>query len=191
MSVTRTVAPTEMAVNLEEALRYLRVNGIVDLEQDGLRLLERATQYAEEYQWTQLITATFVERWDSFPCVIKPSKNPLLTVTSLAYVDTSGVTQTLVVDTDYTVDIYTKPGRIVPAYGKAWPATRSHINGVTLTYTAGYGPSYTYVPENVRQAILMLAVHWNEFHGVQDGVGSPVQMSVKALLDLNSFREFY
>lgn len=112
-------------------------------------------------------------------------------MTSVAYVDTAGNTQTLTANTDYTVDIYSRPARIVPAYTRTWPATRGHINDVTVTYVAGYGASFENVPQEIRQALTMLVVHWQEFHGVQDQVGESVAFSVKQLLDLNSFRTFY
>ena len=64
-SITRTVAPAGLPVDQEEIYTYLRVDS-PELQAEAARLIERATAYAEEYQWSQLINATFVERFDCF-----------------------------------------------------------------------------------------------------------------------------
>jgi hypothetical protein len=63
---------------------------------------------------------------------------PLVSVDSIQYVDTNGVTQTLD-PTQYIVDLVSEPARITPAYGVTWPATRQQVNAVTVTFTCGYG----------------------------------------------------
>lgn len=70
---------------------------------------------------------------------------PLQTVDSIKYIDQDGVQQTLV-STEYKVDTASEPARIVPAYGKAWPATRNEINAVEVTFTCGYGALNTATP---------------------------------------------
>lgn len=70
---------------------------------------------------------------------------PLQTVDSIKYVDQDGVQQTLV-NTEYKVDTTSEPARIVPAYGKTWPATRNEINAVEVTFTCGYGAPNTATP---------------------------------------------
>jgi hypothetical protein len=79
---------------------------------------------------------------------------PLQTVESVSYVDTAGVTQTLVEDTDYTVDAASEPGRIVPCFGKFWPQTRAQVNAVTIAFTCGYGAPAA-VPDRFKQWMLL------------------------------------
>jgi len=43
----------------------------------------------------------------------------------------------------------TEPARLVPAYGKTWPATRNEINAVEVTFTCGYGAASA-VPEAIK-----------------------------------------
>jgi uncharacterized phiE125 gp8 family phage protein len=75
-------------------------------------------------------------------------------------VDTDGTTQTLSTSR-YQVDAKRRPGRMRPAYGYSWPATRpSTVNAVTVTFVAGYGPAAS-VPESVRQAIRLAVSTWN------------------------------
>lgn len=73
---------------------------------------------------------------------------PLISVDSVKYIDVDGNLQTLA-STDYKVDTVTEPARLVPAYGKNWPATRNEINAVEVTFTCGYGAAAA-VPEAIK-----------------------------------------
>jgi uncharacterized phiE125 gp8 family phage protein len=82
---------------------------------------------------------------------------PLVSVTSIEYVDGAGATQILAT-TEYAVidaGSTTGPGRIVPAYGKSWPATRGMPNDVTIEFVAGYGAAAD-VPIQIQWAILLI-----------------------------------
>ena len=186
-SIVQTVAPTLLPVSLDELKARLRILGS---EEDTLLMgyLSAAVDYCQEYQWAQFCTATFVERFDCFPSCFHPQRSPLISVTSLTYVDTGQQTQTLTANTNYTVDSYSKPARIVPAYNYSWPATFGHINNVTLTYTAGYG-SPSDVPEEIRHAILLKAA---QQYGDCEGASiEAMDRVIHSLLDKRSFRVFY
>lgn len=185
MSIVQTVAPTETPVSIDDVKAKLRIEHNDD---DGQleTCLKAAIDYCQEYQWAQYCTATFVERFDCFPCYFVPQRCPLLSVTSLAYVDQAGNTQTLTANTHYTVDIYSKPGRIVPAVNYSWPATYGHVNDVTLTYTAGYGAAAA-VPDEIKQAVIMKTAQF--FEACEDG--GAMSYAIHALLDKRSFRVFY
>lgn len=90
---------------------------------------------------------------------------PLQSVTSLTYVDTDGVTQTLD-PSQYTVDNLSETGRITPAFSTPWPYTRSIINAVNITFVAGYA----YAPEGA--GVPNLPPWWDE-----------VQLAIKILVD--------
>lgn len=191
-SYVQTVGPTVPAVSLEEAKLHTRVIGS---DEDSLiqGLIDTATAYVQEYQWSQLTSATWEMRTDHFPPdnVIYLHPNPVQSITSVQYVDTGGVTQTLTTGTDYTEDLKQKPARIVPAYIKWWPVTRWHINDVIVTFVAGYGATSSTVPQQIKQAMLLLISHW---YWNRETIGSPGQeiaFATKALLDLNSYRTFY
>lgn len=85
---------------------------------------------------------------------------PLLTITSIAYVDTNGDSQTFSSD-DYSADLDSIPGRAVLNYGESWPSTRTQPQAVTVTFTAGYGTAAA-VPEEYKAAIKLLAAHLYE-----------------------------
>lgn len=93
---------------------------------------------------------------------------PLQSVTSVAYVDENGTTQTLATGKYQVVGTGGwDAAALVPAYGETWPATRGQPEAVTVRFVAGYGtpgasPDDTQaaVPDSIRHAILLLVSHW-------------------------------
>ena len=79
---------------------------------------------------------------------------PLASVESIKYIDTDG-TQITLANTEYKVDLTSEPARIVPAYGKAWPATRSEIAAVEVAFTCGYGAAAAAVPQGIKNWMLL------------------------------------
>jgi len=97
-----------------------------------------------------LITQTWDLALDGLPSATTHNPNaaielplpPLQSVTSIAYIDTNGATQTLtgasltaVADTDTS----SEPGQLRPVYGTSWPDTRLTPRAVTVRFVAGYG----------------------------------------------------
>lgn len=190
-SYTQTVPPTTRAVSLDEVKSHLRVDlDIHDEDALIIALIDAATVYAQEYQWSQLITSTWEMRLDRFPSEqIELHPNPVSAVATVQYVDTGGTTQALTVTTQYITDLLRKPALIYPAFNTSWPATRAYHNDVIVTFTAGYGAASA-VPRNIKQAMLLLIGHWymrREAAGCAEG---EIEFATKALLDLNSFRVF-
>lgn len=181
-------APQGEPISLDEAKRHLRVS--VDDDNDLIQShLESARERVEIETGRQLLTGTF-ELWlDSAPGLqsswgqdglawwgsnqpwmnwgpwlnrlfIDVPKPPLLSVVSITYVDTSGVTQTW----DPTLYQVHKPygptahrGKIRPAFGVSWPVTRDQMDALVVQFTAGYGTTGASVPQPLRRAILMIA----------------------------------
>lgn len=191
-SYVQTVAPTVSPIELEDAKLHMRVSGT---DEDFLiqGLIDAAQAYVQEYQWSQLTSATWEMRMDHFPPdnVILLHPNPVISITSVQYVDTGGTTQTLTSTTDYVTDVNQKPARIVPAYAKWWPITRWHINDVVVTFVAGYGATSSTIPVTTRQAILLLISHWYWNREATGMAAGEIEFAVKALLGLNSYRTFY
>lgn len=184
-SLTQSVAPTETPITLDEIKERLRIDHN-DSDAELMLYIEAATDYCQEYQWAQYCTATIVERMDRFPSQIILHKNPVQSVSSVVYVDSAGNSQTLTANTDYTVDQYSKPARIVPAYSKVWPTTRGHINDVVVTYVSGFG-SASSVPAEVRLAI---AIKAGQMFGKCENQ-SDTDKVIHSLLDKQSFRVFF
>lgn len=137
-----------------------------------------------------LITTTYDLKLDGFPCgyssalgqfdynnrylerqflggtgmrpIIIP-KPPLISVTSITYVDTDGATQTWA-SSNYTVDApvgdFAEPGRICPVYGQVYPVTRAQPAAVTIRFVAGYGAAASAVPQPIKSAMKLLIGIW-------------------------------
>jgi uncharacterized phiE125 gp8 family phage protein len=80
---------------------------------------------------------------------------PLQAIVSITYYDDTGTLQTLD-SSQYIVDTYSKPARVVPAPNTTWPATQqSRINCVEVTFRCGYGDAGSDVPEPLLNWMLM------------------------------------
>lgn len=152
MNPNRTTAPSTEPVTLSQAKVHLRV--VATDEDDYITALIVAARTAcEDRLGRSLITSGWTLTLDSFPSAIVLERGPVIGVTSISYLDADGTTQLLNASA-YLVDTTHDIGRIVPAYGLAWPATRRQINAVTVVYTAGYGVAAA-VPMPIVQWILL------------------------------------
>lgn len=154
MGLTLVTAPDSEPVVRTEVINHLRLEP--DTEEDTL--LDSQTMaargYVEQATGRKLITQTWRLTLDCFPCEFRLPYPPLQSVTSIKYLDTDGVEQTL--DTaEYEVDTTNVPGRVVLAYGKYWPLTRQTINAVRVTFVCGYGDPSD-VPEELKAAIHLI-----------------------------------
>jgi uncharacterized phiE125 gp8 family phage protein len=131
---------------------------------DLTRLIIQARRAAERKTRCALITQTWDLSLDAFPSwELRVPKPPLQSVTSITYVDTDGVTQTLAAD-QYLVDIKSQPGLITPAYGLVWPSTRAQSNAVTIRFICGFGAAAT-VSDETKQWMLVRIKHQYDNRG--------------------------
>jgi len=170
MATTLSAGPATEPITTAEAKLHLRVDHSID---DALidSMTAAAREWAEAATGRKCVTQTWLLKLDAFPSEIRPPFPPLSSVTSIGYIDTAGVTQTLSASS-YSVDTDSEPGRIVPAYGESWPSTRGMSNAVTVTYVCGYGAASA-VPDSIKAAIKLLL--GNIYEHREDVV--PVQMS--------------
>jgi hypothetical protein len=104
---------------------------------------------------------------DGDPRVIRTPRPPLISVSSISYVDTAGATQTADPST-YLVDTASLLGRVFPAYGSYWPVTRPQGGAVTMTYVAGYGAAAA-VPDDIVTALKIAVAYLFENREQVDG----------------------
>jgi len=140
-----TVEPQVEPLSLTEAKAHLRVE--VSTDDDLITsLIKVARQYAEAVTGRQLSVATLRLTLDEFPSEndeqITLLRPPVHYISSISYVDTDGVTQT-VDSSDYQLDRATEPARLRPAYGTSWPSARDQMAAVTIDYVAGYVTQFT------------------------------------------------
>ncbi len=148
------------AVSLDEVKKFLRVKGQAeDVLINGL--ISACTKMVELEIGRSLITRTLVDRRRCFPAcrIIELEFPPLISVTSITYLDGAGSSQTLS-SSKYSVDTSSSPGRIELNKGETWPTTYDKINAVTITYTAGYGAASKNVEPALKLGILNLIEHY-------------------------------
>jgi uncharacterized phiE125 gp8 family phage protein len=153
--ISIVTAATVDPVSLAEAKAHLRV---VESNEDALiaGYLMAARQHVEDYTGRTLSLQTYDYKIDDeLSNEIVMPRPPLVSVTSVSYVDINGTTQTLS-SALYQVDTGVLFGRIVPAYQATYPSIRSQPNAVTVRFQAGYSQ----IPEPIRQAILLLVSHF-------------------------------
>lgn len=162
---TRLVTPpTAEPIDLPTAKDQLRVDFSDD---DGFiaTLLETAREYIEDAIGRALMTQTIAQTWDEWPWPFDQplllARQPVQSVTSLQFIDSTGATQTIA-PANYVVDLYGDPPRISPAFNQLWPGTALQpIAAITATYVAGY-PDANSVPKRLKQAILLMLAAWYE-----------------------------
>jgi uncharacterized phiE125 gp8 family phage protein len=158
-----TTAPAIEPVTLTEAKLHLRVDHTAD---DSLitALIVAAREQSEAFTSRAFIEQTITLTFDEFPDSFALPRPPLVSVTSIAYLDSTGASQTLS-DTLYRVDTQSEPGRITVAYGQSWPVTYDVTGAVTVVYKAGYGTLAASVPASIKHAILMMVESFYENRG--------------------------
>jgi len=182
-----TTAPAAEPVSLDEQ----RLHSRVDAPEDNPYLAAAITasrQWIEQYLGRQLITATWTMTLDEWPedGVIEIPRPPLLSVTSVKYLDVTRTQQTFAA-AGYHEHKYVGPeapmGRIELASGYAWPTTYDGEGVVEIVFSAGYGAA-TAVPVQIKQAI---QIHAGEFYERREQVivgtiSTPAAITVERLL---------
>lgn len=177
-------APAIEPVSVAEAKSHLRVDSTDD---DALivGLITAARQWAERVTGRALITQTWRCKLDAFPAldeIIELRWPPLASVTSIAYADVNGDSQTWSASY-YTVHTDRTPGGISLAYGADWPVTRFQRDAVTITYVAGYGATANFVPAPILAAMKLQigSMYANREAEITDNMMA--NPAAKALLD--------
>lgn len=150
MGIRIVTPPATEPVTLAEAKLHLRVDGT---DEDALitRLISAAREQAEQELDRSVAPQTLQLMLDAFPAgAIRLPRGPVISVTSLQYVDEAGVLQT-VGGANYALDDAQIDAWLLPAYGFDWPATRDEANAVRVTYTAGWASC----PAAVQQWVLL------------------------------------
>lgn len=178
MSLRLTVPPAVEPLELGDVKQHSVVEHAFS---DAMleRLLLAARKLVESLTWRQLITATYEWKFDRLTTTLYVPRPRLQSVTSLKYRDQNGDLVTLVEGTDFDVDSNSEPGRIVPVMNGSWPPTRGHIHDVECVFDAGYGDTAADVPEQLKQAMLVIVDHWYQN---RDGAGSFVPPAAKILM---------
>lgn len=186
----------------------VRAHARIDVSDDDAYLqnivIPAARQAVENATERALISQGWRFLWPAFPalsanadpCYVsasQPASDPTLriprgrclAVTAMKYVDSDGVTQTLVAGTDYQVALASDFGaRISPVPAGTWPVAQiNRLDAVIVEATLGYGAAASDVPPALRHAVLLMCAHlYENREAVQAGVAmSELPLGVDAL----------
>lgn len=155
-TLARTSSPSGLAVSLVEAKNHLRVSGS-DQDDYITLLIEASTEKLERDINRGILTATWQQAMYAFPAEGKPLDIMMgmnTSVSSITYVDSDGVTQTL----DQSLWTYSQArGCIFNANpDNVWPDTDMDTIGdkVFVNFTCGVSDAGC-VPRMMKQAILL------------------------------------
>jgi len=160
--LTQLSPPSAEPLSLAEAKLHLRVDADIT-EDDGLiaALIVTARQQAEHRTGRALVSQQWRYSVDTFPAdSLELPKPKLVSVQSVTYLDSNGTRQTLA-GGDYEVITDELVGRLVPAFGKSWPACRMFPGSVQVSYTCGYGAAAD-VPQSIKAWMLLAIGAWYE-----------------------------
>ena len=177
----KTITPVAIEpITLAEVRQHLRLPEDAAEDTLLLGLITTARSYCEHYTRRALAEQTLEAYLDRFPVsgpVVLPCP-PLLSVVEIGYTDSSGQ-ETVLPDSDYVVDTDCEPGRVLPAYGLAWPVfTPFPTSPIRIRFVAGYDD----LPVSIRLAMLLLIGHWYENREATGTANSVIDFSAHALL---------
>lgn len=148
MNLTVAIPPYREPISLEEMKNHLKIDSDITEDDElvaGLivaaRNMVEAGTGASRDRCKVMVATTFDYSMDTFCGMSIPlPRVPLISVTSITYVDTAGATQTLSASV-YSVN--TAAGCVDLAYNQSWPSTRYQPNAVTIRFVAGLVAPFT------------------------------------------------
>lgn len=161
------VTPDLLAL-VKEHLRYSSTGE--DDDAYLILLIQAAFEYAETYTNRTLITTEYKTYRDSFDygCFIL-RRSPFQEIISIQYYDKNGDLQTMPIE-DYYLTIETYYPKILRVTGKKWDfKLDARQQSIEITFIAGYGDNYTFIPKDFLMAILQHITKMFESRGDCDG----------------------
>jgi uncharacterized phiE125 gp8 family phage protein len=154
MGIKLISAPAVEPLSLSDAKDHLIISD--SLHDDLINsAITAARDWVEIHTGRCLINQTWEIALDEFPAEIELVKIPVSSITSVKYIDSDGVEQTIT-STNYGIDDYSPRHWLIPASGYTWPSTLDSANAVKVRYVAGYGAASTDVPAPIIQALKLL-----------------------------------
>ena len=178
--------PTVWPVSASELGAHLRLNqsgGTYPEEALLTDLVKGATEFVEletskvllEQTWAYWldempIAGQGLGWWDGvregamsqeYPRSLELPKGPLISITSVKSYSEADEESTFS-DASYYADTASVPGRIALRKTAVWPTNLRSVNGLVVTYKAGYGTTANAVPYQLRQLVKFIAAHWYE-----------------------------
>jgi uncharacterized phiE125 gp8 family phage protein len=181
MGVALVTPPDVEPITLDEALAHCRITA--DTE-DGLvagyimaartyaenvtrrALIKRTFDYTVDFQWPYIRqeATTPLYPYYYWRQRLELPRTPVISVTSVQYIDSNGSVQTLDPSL-YMVLLNEAVPYIEPVFGTNFPTVQYQPAAIMVRFDAGYGESPGDVPNNLRQAMLLLVAYWYDNRG--------------------------
>lgn len=149
-------------------------------------LIFAARDYAEHYTRLSLATQVLDLMLDALPSAdfIDLPGSPVQFVTSFKLTDVFAVETTMVLGTDYLVDLDRIPARIVLPYNKSWPGIELHpVAPIRIRYESGYNNTTNKIPYSLKAGLLL---HVGLLYQYRDAeIPEGAMTTVKRLYDMH------
>jgi uncharacterized phiE125 gp8 family phage protein len=161
---TKRIGSASEVITLAQARKHLRIEPFGDpLEHPDdayvTALITAAREYAEIYLGRAIGTQTLELAIDEFPDAIE-LRPYVQSITSIKYIDENGDEQTIDPE-DYSLDNYSSPCWVVPAFERTFPTVQDIPNAVKVRYVAGFDEDNP-VPQPIVSAMLLIIGHLYE-----------------------------
>jgi uncharacterized phiE125 gp8 family phage protein len=167
-----SVAPASEPVSLAEAKSQCRIDG-TDSDGDLNLYISAARIFVEEYTGTKLVSQTALMQGQSFCDLRSLPAAPVISVSSVKYLDALGVEQTLDTAVYESILVGLTP-QIRLKINQVWPSVRPCVSdAVRVAAVVGYAS----LPVPLKSAILLIISSWFDSRSV-----GPVPDGAYALL---------
>lgn len=185
LPVEVTVAPASEPLSQADALVHCRVDaGDTDEAAYVLALTKAARAHVESYTGLKLVAQTVKCRTRYFCGEMTLPVAPVTSITSVQYLDASGVLQTLSTDV-WDASLYGLRPILRLKYGQSWPSVWVSPEAVIVTAQVGFAT----LPEEIGHAMKLLVGTWyDQRAGTSDKPITETPHAVAALLA--NFRTF-
>lgn len=123
-------------------------------------LIKAATNHVETITWRKLVAQKWRLYLDAWPAggILLPFGS-VRSIELVKWLDADGVDHELVDGNEYLPAVFGPEPMVLPVAGR-WPfGELFDADSIRVEFTAGFGTA-DQVPEEIRQAICMLAAHW-------------------------------
>jgi uncharacterized phiE125 gp8 family phage protein len=184
MGIKLVTAQTDWVLELPEVKGHLR---ITDTDEDAFiqELIYAVQAKVEEECDLGLNTATYDLKLDEFPDdEIEIWMWPVASISSVKYIDENGTEQE-VSSANYKTELTSKPARIKPYDGFAWPGIKyTYPGAVTVRFITGF-TSPAVVPGDLKQAMYLMIADW---YDNREDKGRRFQRISERILDKYRYR---
>lgn len=161
-----TVAPAASPIELAELKIQTKIDWDDTAHDDWLNdfIISPVVKFAEKYTGRSFITRTFKTTRDYFLGFIMLKRAPFDSLLTFKYINTDD-TSTDVPSANYYV-IKKTYGEVLLTPNQSYPTDLTEkLNGIEITFTAGYGAAKTDVPPDLTKALLQHATFFYQNRG--------------------------